>query len=39
MPGEAKPPKQLIPAEYNTETKLTATVKESGENKFDFTIP
>jgi hypothetical protein len=40
MPGEAPPPpKQLIPAQYNSKTTLKAEVKESGENKFDFTIP
>jgi hypothetical protein len=40
LPGEPpSPPKELIPPEYNTKTKLTAEVKESGDNKFDFTIP
>ena len=31
--------KERIPAKYNAETTLTAEVKESGENKFDFEIP
>jgi hypothetical protein len=40
LPGEVKdPPKERIPAQYNSRTTLKAEVKESGENKFDFTIP
>lgn len=40
MPGEAKmTAKERIPPEYNSKTTLTAEVKDSGENKIDFTIP
>ena len=40
LPGETKEiPKELIPAQYNSRTKLKADIKDSGENKFDFTIP
>jgi hypothetical protein len=38
-PGEARPLKQLIPPEFNSDTKQRVVVKESGNNKFDFTIP
>lgn len=31
--------KELIPAEFNVQTKLTAEVTEGGSNTFDFTIP
>jgi hypothetical protein len=31
--------KERIPAKYNTESTLSADVKESGENRFDFQIP
>lgn len=31
--------KERIPAQYNVQTTLTAEVKESGENKFDYDIP
>jgi hypothetical protein len=40
LPGEARtPPKQRIPAQYNTETTLQAEVKAGGDNHFDFAIP
>ena len=39
-PGEpTTTAKERIPAEYNTNTTLTAEVKDEGENKIDFTIP
>jgi hypothetical protein len=31
--------KERIPAKYNSETTLTAEIKESEENEFDFEIP
>jgi hypothetical protein len=31
--------KERIPAKYNTETTLSAEVKDGGDNKFDFEIP
>ena len=31
--------KELIPPEYNTNTKQEVTVKSSTQNKFDFNIP
>jgi hypothetical protein len=40
MPGEVTvPPKQRIPAEFNSDTSLKVEVQESGENRFDFSIP
>jgi hypothetical protein len=38
-PGEARPLKQRIPPEFNSETTQKVEVTEAGENKFDFTIP
>jgi hypothetical protein len=40
MPGEPPPPpKERIPAEYNSKSTLKAEIKAGSENKFDFTIP
>jgi len=39
MPGDpTPPPKESIPAKYNSKSTLTAEVKEGGPNKFDFTL-
>jgi hypothetical protein len=38
-PGEAWPLKQRIPPEFNSQTRQHVEVKQSGDNKFDFTIP
>jgi hypothetical protein len=39
LPGKhGPPPKDLIAAKYNVETKLTAEVKEGGSNTFDFSL-
>jgi hypothetical protein len=32
-------PRERIPSQYNAQTTLTAEVKETGENKFDYKIP
>lgn len=38
-PGESgPPPKELIPPEYNVNTKQKVEVKPAGPNQFDFTI-
>jgi hypothetical protein len=38
-PGKhGPPPKDLIAAKYNVQTKLTAEVKEGGSNTFDFPL-
>ena len=38
-PGKhGPPPKDLIAAQYNVQTKLTAEVKEGGSNTFDFSL-
>jgi hypothetical protein len=31
--------KELVPAEYNVKSKITANVTKSGPNKFDYDIP
>jgi hypothetical protein len=36
--GKVDLPKELIPAEYNSATKLTAEVKRGGSNDFTFTL-
>lgn len=39
MPGlEPPPPKETIPARYNTKSQLTAEVKEEGPNTFEFQL-
>jgi hypothetical protein len=39
LPGrELPPPKELIPAKYNTKSDLTAEVKKGGESHFDFDL-
>ena len=39
MPGKhGPPPKDLIAAKYNVQTKLTAEVKEGVSNTFDFSL-
>jgi hypothetical protein len=38
-PGrELPPPKESIPARYNTKSGLTAEVKKGGDNQFDFDL-
>jgi hypothetical protein len=38
-PGEPIPTgKQIIPAQYNAKSTLTAEIKDGGENKFDFDL-
>lgn len=34
-----RPRKPYVPAEYNAMTRLTAEVRPSGENRFDFALP
>ncbi|NOX55775.1 MAG: DUF4198 domain-containing protein [Planctomycetes bacterium] len=36
--AEGTVPEQYIPARYNTQTELTAEVKESGDNTFEFNL-
>jgi hypothetical protein len=39
-PGESGPPaEEMIPAEYNVNSKLEYTVKAGEKNQFDFDIP
>ena len=39
LPGDSPPPpKEPIPAKYNSQTTLTAEVKEDGPNRFDFDL-
>ena len=38
-PGMPAPlPKEALPAEYNSKSKLTADVKEGAENRFEFAL-
>ena len=37
-PGEGPPDKELIPAQYNVNTKLTAEVTQKGPNNFNFDL-
>ncbi len=41
LPGPTfgPPPKERVPAGYNVNSKLEATVRDSGLNTFDFAIP
>jgi len=39
LPGDSPPPsKEPIPPKYNSQSTLTAAVKEGGPNKFDFDL-
>lgn len=40
LPGPSGPsPKERVPAKYNTDSELEATVTSAGPNTFDFEIP